>query len=94
MPSYTAAGAAFLRPSRGPTPKGAKDAVMREIAKDAQMKGKTLEETEFAGDVSYCDAEIDSRAPLTREECDWFRKRWDITRPGHAPCRPDVRPSD
>ncbi len=73
---------------------GGKDAVKREIGKDAQMKRKTLENTEFANDESYCDAEIDSRAPLTREECDWFRERWDITRHGHAPCRPDVRPSD
>ena len=73
---------------------GGKDDVVRKIAEDAQSKDKTLKATEFAGDESFCDAKIHSPDELTSEECGWFKARWDIKKPGHAPCRPDVRPSD
>jgi len=69
--------------------------VQRELEKDVAEKQKSLSKPAvFDPDMNACEAWVFSVRPMTREECQWFRDRWDIKEPSHAPCRPMLAPHE
>lgn len=57
--------------------RGGAPAVKREIKKDAAMRGKEADVT-FAADLSECRVNVFSAEPMSQEDIDWFRDRWDV----------------
>jgi hypothetical protein len=68
--------------------RGGAPEIKKEIRKDAHSRRKSLKSVGFESNLEYCDAIIESDEPMSNEDCEWFRQRWDITNPDHAPCRP------